>query len=232
MIDPQALLKISYGMYIVTSGSTETGNGFISNSVFQVTSNPAQIAVCCNKDNFTANLIKQHKAFGISVLKQDCDSQLIGTFGYKSGKDVNKLEGRNIITGKTDTPLITDDSLAILECKLIATTDVGTHLIFIGEVIQTEILSDDTPLTYRYYREVKKGVAPKNAPTYIEKSSPTNQSNSETKKYKCNICGYLYDEALGDPAQDIAKGTNFDDLPADWTCPVCGASTDDFNEFD
>lgn len=48
------------------------------------------------------------------------------------------------------------------------------------------------------------------------------------KKYKCSICGYVYDEAVGDPDSGIAPGTKFEDLPDDWSCPVCGASKDQF----
>ncbi|NOX81094.1 MAG: rubredoxin [Deltaproteobacteria bacterium] len=50
------------------------------------------------------------------------------------------------------------------------------------------------------------------------------------KKYKCLICGYEYDPEAGDPDNGIAPGTSFADLPDDWTCPVCGASKDDFEE--
>ncbi len=231
MIDKNALKKISYGMYIVTSGNNTNGNGFISNTVFQVTAAPVQFAVCCNKDNYTASIIKKHKAFGISVLKQECNSDLISTFGYKSGKDVNKIEGRNFKTHLTDTPLITDDSLAILECQLINFTDVGSHLIFIGEVLFSEILSNELPLTYTYYREVKKGIAPKNAPTYIDNTKTDNQPTPETKKHKCTICGYIYDPNMGDPSLNIPEKTKFEDLPSNWKCPICGASTDDFIEL-
>ena len=80
MIDFEALFKISYGLYIVCSGDKEKGNGFISNSVFQVTAEPAQFAACCNKNNFTAEFIKKHEAFSISVLQQDEPYDIIGRF--------------------------------------------------------------------------------------------------------------------------------------------------------
>ena len=50
------------------------------------------------------------------------------------------------------------------------------------------------------------------------------------KKYRCDICGYVYDPEVGDDAAGIAAGTSFDDLPEDWECPVCGAGKDDFSE--
>lgn len=48
------------------------------------------------------------------------------------------------------------------------------------------------------------------------------------KQYVCNICGYIYDEAEGDPERDVAPGTNWDDVPHDWECPLCGAGKADF----
>lgn len=48
------------------------------------------------------------------------------------------------------------------------------------------------------------------------------------KKYVCSVCGYTYDPAKGDPDSNIPAGTAFEDLPDDWSCPVCGASKDQF----
>lgn len=47
-------------------------------------------------------------------------------------------------------------------------------------------------------------------------------------KYKCDVCGYIYDPAEGDPDNGIARGTAFEDLPEEWTCPLCGAEKEDF----
>ena len=49
------------------------------------------------------------------------------------------------------------------------------------------------------------------------------------QKYVCDICGYVYDPAVGDEENDIATGTAFEDLPDDWVCPECGAGKDDFS---
>ncbi len=59
---------------------------------------------------------------------------------------------------------------------------------------------------------------------------PSKREQGAMKKYKCLICGYEYDPELGDPAGGIAPGTSFDDLPDDWTCPVCGAGKEEFEE--
>ena len=78
---------------IVCSGDKNKGNGFISNTVFQVTAEPAKFAVCCNKNNFTAEFIQKYRAFSVSVLNKNASSEIIGSFGYKSGKDFDKMAG-------------------------------------------------------------------------------------------------------------------------------------------
>lgn len=232
MISIDALFKVSYGLYIVSSGSGEKGNGFISNTFFQVSSSPAKFAACCSKENFSAELIRQTGSFGVSVLKQDAGAGLIGTFGYKSGKDVNKLEGLNLKTGLSGVPLVLNDAIALLECRVVDIQDVGSHLMFIGELVQAEVLEEGVPpLTYAHYREVKKGLAPKNAPTYVDKSALESQDAVEEKapevaeatgtdQWQCSACGFIFDEEK--------EGRAFSDLPDDWTCPVCGMEKEDF----
>jgi len=171
LINIEAFFKITYGLYIVSSRLNDKLNGFISNSVVQITAEPAQFAVCCHKDNYTAAQIKESKVFSISVLHRDTSAKLIGLFGYQSGRDVNKFESINYITGQTGVPIVMDDTIAWFECELRQTFDVGTHLIFTGEVVKNDIIDPEKePLTYAYYREVRKGFAPKNAPTFIDRS--------------------------------------------------------------
>lgn len=225
MINYEALFKISYGLYIVCSGDRSRGNGYISNTVFQVTSTPPCFAASCNKDNLTAEFIKETGAFSVSVLQQDASSEIIGKFGYKSGKDIDKLESSKVLYGDTGVPVVLDECIAFIECKVVNTIDVGTHLLFIGEMIRAEVIDDSKdPLTYLYYRRVKKGFSPKNAPTYIDKSKlETKEADATGKKYKCPDCGYIYDEA--------EENVKFDDLPDDWICPVCGTPKLDFREI-
>jgi flavin reductase (DIM6/NTAB) family NADH-FMN oxidoreductase RutF len=140
MINIEALFKVSYGLYIVCSGDKNRGNGFISNSVFQVTAEPPKFAVCCNKENFTAEFIQRYNAFSVSVLDQNVSSEIIRSFGYRSGKDFDKMAGNIIRYGDTGVPVILNESIAFFEIKLLQTVDAGTHLIFIGELINAEIL--------------------------------------------------------------------------------------------
>jgi len=50
------------------------------------------------------------------------------------------------------------------------------------------------------------------------------------KKYRCTICGYVYDPAAGDPDNGVEPNTSFEDVPSDWVCTVCGATKDQFEE--
>lgn len=51
-------------------------------------------------------------------------------------------------------------------------------------------------------------------------------------KYVCDVCGYIYDPAVGDPDNGIEPGTAFEDLPEDWVCPLCGVGKDEFSKVD
>lgn len=221
MIDFNALFKLTYGLYLVSSGSRENGNGYISNTVFQVTSEPPRFACCCHRDNHTAELIKTSGLFSVSVLKQDTAASTIGTFGYRSGKDVDKFKGMDVRYGETGVPIVLNDAIATLEFRLYETIDLGTHLMFLGELIHAEILDDESEaLTYQYYRTAKKGAAPKNAPTYIDISKLEKKLEEDVSRYECPVCGYIYDEAK--------EARKFDDLPDDWVCPVCGEDKSGF----
>ena len=116
MINYEALFNLTYGLYIVSSGDSESGNGFISNTVFQVTAEPPRFASCCNKDNYTAGLIQKHGAFAISVLRQETSAEIIGRFGYKSGRDYNKMKDMRLIYGEnTGVPVVLNDCIAYME---------------------------------------------------------------------------------------------------------------------
>jgi flavin reductase (DIM6/NTAB) family NADH-FMN oxidoreductase RutF/rubredoxin len=226
----EAFFKITYGLYVVSSRLGEKLNGFISNTVFQVTSEPAQFAIACSKNNFTALLIEQSRIFSISALKKECRTEIMSTFGYKSGKDINKFEGFDYKLGKTGSPILLEDTLSWFECEVVDVKDLGTHLLFIGKVIDGDLIDGiSEPLTYAYYREVKKGKAPKNAPTYIDSDKLKKQATIELSgMYECTACGHIYDPAKGDPESGIAPGTPFEALPDNWVCPVCGAEKADF----
>lgn len=227
MINIETFFKVSYGLYLVTAKYKDTKAGYVSNTVFQVTSNPPKFGISCNKDNFSAEIIKQSGAFAFSVLGEQASTGLIGDFGYRSSREIDKFKGVNYFIGETGSPIVLDSSLAWFDCKITETFDVGSHLLFIGEAIASDIIKMEIkPLTYTYYREVMKGFSPKNAPTYVDKTliqSDLPLITTENELWQCQLCHFTYESEKGDPISGIAPGTKFADLPEDWTCPICGA---------
>jgi len=148
----KALYMISYGLYVVSSRKGERLNGQIANTVFQITSEPPTIAVSINKNNLTHEFIRGSKVLTVSILSQDTPLSFIGNFGFKSGREIDKFEGIDYKIGKTQAPVVIDNTVAYLEARIIQEVDVGTHTIFIGEVIDTEILTGEECMTYAYYR--------------------------------------------------------------------------------
>lgn len=157
---------LSYGLYIVTSVQESRFNGQIVNTVLQVTSDPPRVAVVINKNNLTHQFISTSRVFGASVLDTSAPMTFIGLFGFKSGRNVDKLSQVKFVEGATGTPLVTQHCLGILEARVIDEVDVGTHTLFVGDVVSGEILGSGEPLTYLYYHTTLKGKSPKTAPSY------------------------------------------------------------------
>ena len=213
---------------MVASEKQGKPNAQIANTVIQVTSEPPAIAMCINKQNLTHEFITQSKVFTASILSQDTPLSFIGHFGFKSGREIDKFKDVNYKLGETGAPIVLDNSLAYLEARVINQVDVGTHTIFIGELVGADVLREGEPMTYVYYHQVKRGTTPKTAPSYIEERKET---VSKMAKYQCTVCGYVYDPELGDPDGGIKPGTPFEKLPDNWVCPVCGASKDQFEKM-
>ena len=226
-MDLKVLRNCTYGLYVIGSRKGDRLNGQIANTVFQVASDPPTIAVSINKQNLTHEFINEGKVFTVSILSQDTPLSFIGHFGFKSGRDIDKLKDVNYKLGDTKVPIILDHSLAYLEARVINQLDVGTHTIFIGELVGADVLSEGEPMTYAYYHQVKRGTTPKTAPSYIEERKET---VSKMAKYQCTVCGYIYDPELGDADGGIKPGTPFEEIPDNWVCPVCGASKDQFEK--
>lgn len=234
VLDSKAFRDISYGLYLVTSISGKKVNGQIANTVFQVCSEKPKIAISINKDNLTHEYITKSKVVAISVLEEDTPMTFIGNFGFKSGKDIDKFSKVKYKKGQTGAPIVSENALSYIEGRVVDSADVGSHTLFVIEVVNAKVLKEGVPMTYDYYHKVKKGKSPKNAPTYIEEKETTKEpekdreEETKMKSYVCTVCGYVYDPAKGDSEGGIPPGTAFKDLPDDWTCPVCGAAKDEF----
>lgn len=241
----RAFHKLSYGLYIIATEFEGVKAGYIGNTAFQLTSHPMKVAISSHKENFTTQKIIDSKRFSLSVLKKEVETSLIGKFGFMSGEDIDKFAGVTAIHSVTGAPIVLDSSVAWFDCKVLDTVDVGTHLLIIGEVVESDLLSNEEALTYDYYHKKYKMFAPKNAPTYIEQeklgSEPEPEPDPEPKKeesksvspeskFICSICGFQYDPEEGDPTMGIPPGTPWEDVPDDYKCPICNAGKEYFRE--
>jgi len=226
-MDPNVLHNIGYGMYIVSSNKGSLLNGQIANTVFQITSEPITIAISINKKNLTHEYIESSRRFVVSVLSEDTPLSFIGKFGFKSGKTEDKFKDMKFMKLDSGCPVVLDNALCYLEVKVINQFDCGTHTLFLGQMTDSRILKTGNPMTYDYYHQVKRGTTPDTAPTFIKNEAVQNKEET-MQKYKCTVCGYIYDPTMGDPDGGIQPGTAFESIPDSWVCPVCGAKKSEF----
>jgi len=164
-LDRKAFRDLSYGLYLVTSFKGDRLNGQVVNTVIQVTSEPPRVAVIINKKNLTHDFILKSQVFAVSVLEESAPMAFFGPFGFKSGRDVDKLVKVAFKKGSTGCPLITEHSLSVLEAEVIDRVDLGSHSIFVAVVVSSGVLKTGRPMTYHNYHEPLKGKSPRNAPT-------------------------------------------------------------------
>jgi len=200
-----AFFSMSYGVYVISTWNDGRATGCIANSVMQVMAEPATIAISISHDNYTNQCIEKSGRFAISILGENSDPSIIGVFGFKSGKDVNKFDSVEYDI-KGNMPVVAE-SCSYITCEVINKMETDTHTVFLGKAIEADVLSNDTAMTYDYYHKVIKGKSPKNAPTYIKEEKAV---ENKDEKYVCSICGYEY-------SGDIP----FEELPDDYTCPIC-----------
>ncbi len=217
-MNKNAFRQLSYGVYVVSTWDHGRATGCTANSAMQITSDPATIAVSINHDNYTNSCIQDTGRFALSILGEHSDPGIIGVFGFKSGKDHNKFNEVESAV-KSYLPVVAD-ACAYIVCEVIDKMETSSHTVFLGKVVDADVLKKDDPMTYAYYHNVIKGKSPKNAPTYIAEEALTGSADSaqtsaggavQPAKYVCSICGYEYD---GD--------TPFEELPEDYVCPICG----------
>lgn len=196
--------NFSYGVYVVSTLDGERPTGCVANSIMQITSSPATVAVSMNHDNFTNSCIETSGKFSVSILSESSAPELIGHFGFQSGKNINKFDTVDYDT--IDGLPVLKDACGYITCKIIDKMETTTHTVFLGEVIEGDVLSKEPAMTYAYYHNVVKGKSPKNAPTYIEEDS---KDETDTK-WVCGICGYIYEGEIP-----------FEELPESFVCPIC-----------
>ena len=211
-MNSKVLRDLSYGVYIVSTLDGQRPTGCVANSIMQITSSPATIAVSMNHDNYTHSCIEKNGTFSVSILSEQSDPSLIGQFGFQTGKDVNKFDSVDFTT--VDSLPVINNACGYLTCKVINKMETSTHTVFLAEIMDGDTLENAPAMTYAYYHKVVKGKSPKNAPTYIAEED---NASSPAAQWVCSICGYIYD---GD--------VPFEELPDDYVCPVCKMPKDKF----
>lgn len=157
--------QLSYGVYVISTWDNGRATGCTANSAMQITSEPATIAVSINHNNYTNQCIQESGRFAISILGENTNPGVIGTFGFKSGRDCNKFE--EVEQAVRGFMPVVADACAYAVCEVVDKMETETHTVFLGKVVDADVLKADTPMTYAYYHNVIKGKSPKNAPTYI-----------------------------------------------------------------
>ncbi len=169
-MDLKALLKISCGVYVLTSGNKTQCNGFITSSVVQVSPENPLVIVSVNKQDCTCEPIRQKGTFVVSVLSQETPLSFIESIGFDSGKDFDKLKDLECKVGTTGIKIALNHAVAYFEAKVVNEIDAKTHTIFVGEIFDAELLNDKPPMTYEFYLKTKKDA--KAYGTFGEKDAP------------------------------------------------------------
>lgn len=177
MIDKTAFYKLSYGLFVVTAHEGDKDNGCITNTVMQVTTTPNRITLAVNKDNYTHGMIARTGEFNVSVLSEAASFDIFKHWGFQSGKDVDKALGITYSRADNGIIYVTEGVNALISAKVVDSVDLGTHTLFIADVISAESLTEESSATYTYYQ---KHIKP--APERPKK-----------KGWVCTICGYIYE---------------------------------------
>lgn len=200
-MDKKSLYSLSYGVFMLGTRAGERKNGCITNTCIQVANSPTRVAISVLNSNYSCDLLKEGGVFSLSMLDQTATFETISHFGFQSGRDVDKLKDKGLPEDMNGVPYLKEQCCAVISCKVISMQDLGSHTLFVAEVVDGEVLSDVPPLTYADYQS---------------KVKPKPEQKKEDKKivgWRCKICKYEY------------KGS---ELPADFSCPLCGHGPEDF----
>ena len=218
-MNSKAMYKLSYGLFVVSTEHDGKLNGCITNTAIQVANTPDRVGLAINKANLTHDLVMGSGKFNISIISTDAKFDLFKHFGMQSGRDVDKFaDFTDVAMAANGLPYITKGTNAYMSCKVTESFDLGSHTFFVAEIEDMEVLADTPSCTYTDYQN---NIKPKRS------AAPT---ADEGAVYRCTICGYEYKEKDGDPANGIAPGTKWEDIPDDWVCPLCKHPKSDFEK--
>jgi rubrerythrin len=195
-MNDKALYKIAYGLFVLSAKEGTKDNGCIVNTVCQVTSKPSHISVAISKDCYTNEMVSRTGIFNISILTEKSTFDLYKRFGFQSGRSMDKFDGFNGATRSENGLLyITEGSNAYMSCKVLSSTDLGSHNLYIAELTNMEVLNEDRSVTYQYYQDSIK-----------PRPKPVGVTNEGKTIWRCQVCGFEY---VGE------------ELPENYICPVC-----------
>ena len=201
-VDPTAMFKLSYGLFVLTAKDGEKDNGCIINTVMQVTDVKKRIAIAVNKANYTHDMIKKTGVFNVSVLTTEAPFKLFKQFGFQSGRDTDKFaEGGAEVRTANGLRYVPEYANAVISGKVVEEHEYDTHTLFVAEVTEAAVLSNVPSVTYQYY---------------FDHIKPQPQPTTEKTGYVCKICGYIYEG---------------DTLPEDFICPLCKHGAADFEKL-
>ncbi|MBU3877088.1 flavin reductase [Faecalicatena sp. AGMB00832] len=172
-----AMFKLTYGLFVLTAKDGDKDNGCIINTAMQVTAEPNRIIIVVNKQNYTHDMIMKTKEFNVSMIDTEADFELFKHFGFQSGRDVDKMSDVSFSRSKNGVAYLNEMVNGYISGKVISTTDLGSHTMFLADVVDGDVLSDYESVTYSYYH---KNIKP--APQPVKK-----------KGWICKICGYVYE---------------------------------------
>ena len=204
-MDPKAMYKLSYGLFVLTAKEGEKDNGCIINTAIQAASSPNQVSICVNKANYTHDMIMRTDELTVSVISQKAKFDLFKHFGFQTGREVNKFADYTACArGENGIYYVTEGTNAYISVKVEKKVDLGSHTMFIGTITDMEVLSEDSSATYEYY---------------LNNIKPKPQEVGKTEDgqivWRCTICGYEY---VGE------------EIPEDFICPLCKHPASDFEK--
>ena len=224
MFDKKAFHSLSYGMYVIGTRFDDKDYGCVANTFAQVTSSPLQVSVALNKENATTAAVRQAGRFAASCLSEQADMQLIGAFGFHTSTELDKFAQHASARDESGLPYVAEQCCAWFSAKVVSELDLGTHVLFVGEVEECATVADAAaPMTYAFYHQVKGGKTPPKASSYLGEeqpaAAPAESSAAEQPKvaWRCTICGHM---------------EYVDELPDDFVCPVCGVGKEFFERVE
>ena len=201
-MNKKAMYKLSYGLFVLSTYQDGRDYGCIINTAGQVTSEPNRISIAVNKANYTHDMLLKSGKFNVSILSEAASFATFQRFGFQSGRTVDKFAGCDGCARSANGVLyVTEGTNAFISATVEQTIDLGSHTLFIAAVDDMEVLSDVPSATYAYYQS---SIKPK----------PEKPATSKTV-WRCTVCGYVYEG---------------EELPADFTCPMCKHPASDFEK--